>query len=150
MLYIIRGLQGSGKSTLARDLRRQNKVDAILEIDDFWIDVYGTYKYIHEQREESHIWLRRRVDVFLRSGLNVAVPEVFERKAEVDSYTIFAKMYDIKYTIIMARTPWHDNPTLLLERNVHGVPVERLLQLRNEWEDHPEEELWDLNEHCYS
>ncbi len=151
MLYIIRGLQGSGKSSVARDLEKRDMVDVVLEIDDYWTDVYGHYCYVHEKRENSHNWLRGKVNKLLSSGLSIAVPEVFESIAEIKTYTDIASVwYNKQYKIIKTQTPWADNPSLLLERNLHGVPMERLLYLQERWEDHPEEEIWVLDEYCYS
>ncbi len=150
MLYIIRGLQGSGKSTVARDLEKRGVVDIIVEIDDYWTDVYGGYKYIHEDREKSHNWLRYKVNLLLYSNLIVAVPEVFESLAEIKKYTDIAVKHHQRYHIFKVQTPWADNPSLLLEKNQHGVPMKRLLELQNKWEDHPEEEIWVLDEYCYS
>jgi nucleoside-triphosphatase THEP1 len=120
-LFIVRGLPGCGKSTFA------NKIaDKVFEADMYFY-VNGIYKFDYTRIRDAHQWCQQQVRFAMLNGVEkIAVANTFVRRWEMDEYYVMALKSDYKVTEITLSG--------LLHPNVHGVPNEKIEQMRAGWE----------------
>lgn len=128
VLYIVRGIPGSGKSTFARQLTSN-----VFEEDQYFMvydDPYGegVYKFdpskIKEARDECQDNVR---SAMMSSIPKIAVSNTFTQGWEMVPYEMMAKElgYMVFYVVVENR---HGGV------NEHGVPEEKIEQMRNRFE----------------
>lgn len=125
-LYIVRGLPGSGKSTLAR-----TEFPEVLhvEADMFFIDNTGEYKFDPSQLKTAHDWCYRSVLHALNVGENVIVTNTFTQLWEMERYlALITIIPDLNIEVIECYDDFG---------NVHGVPLEKLVQMKRRWQELP-------------
>ena len=123
-LFLLRGLPGSGKSTLAKSL------DGIhVEADQFFM-VGGEYKFDASKLREAHNSCLTRVKsyMYIFSGNSkserIIVSNTFTQEWEMKPYFDIANEYGYRvYSLIVENR--HG------EVNEHGVPAEKLEQMKN-------------------
>lgn len=124
MMYIIRGVPGSGKSTLAKKLIKDDTY--ICEVDKYFINFLGEYKFIRELLSEAHAFCFSCVKKALESEAEeIAVANTFCKKWEYEKYINLAKLYGYDYTIIECKGNF---------KNVHDVPDETVRRMRSIFE----------------
>ncbi|CAL4228676.1 unnamed protein product, partial [Meganyctiphanes norvegica] len=133
MLIILRGLPGSGKSTLGRELLGRNGV--ILSTDDFFCDKQGIYHYDPTRITEAHTWNKRRAQKRLNDGKSPVV--IDNTNMEIWEFKPYIKMgldlgFDID--ILEPDTPWKLTPKILAEKNTHGVPKQKIIQMKSRYQ----------------
>lgn len=122
-LFIIRGLPGSGKSTLAKSIGGYH-----VEADMFFMDVEGNYNFDVSKIKDAHNWCRHSAMEAMKSGADkVIVSNTFTQEWEMEAYYLLAQ--ELGYTVF----------SLIVENrhggvNEHGVPEEKLEQMRNRFE----------------
>ena len=123
ILTICRGIPGSGKSTFAKTLGGQH-----YEADMFFIDEEGNYKFDVTKIKEAHQWCQSivKTDMILEYP-KIVVSNTSTEEWEMEPYFTLAKEYG--YTVF----------TIVVENrhggvNQHGVPEEKVEQMKNRFE----------------
>lgn len=119
-LTLIRGVPGSGKSTMAQAMTDHVHFEA-----DMYMIEDGAYQYNPEKVAESHFWCRAQMREALVSGKNVVISNTFSRAHEMSAYLAIARELGVAVEVVEAKGCW---------QNVHGVPAERIEQMRQRWE----------------
>lgn len=130
-LYIVRGLPGSGKSTFAEALVGHDFL--VCEADKYFI-VDGEYKFDATKLRQAHEWCKNRVETYMKDSLvndqfyrEIVVSNTFTQEWEMEAYYKLAEQYGyMVFSIIVENR--HGGV------NQHGVPAEKLEQMRNRFE----------------
>ena len=128
-LYLLRGLPGSGKSTLARFVG-----DAFVEADMFFLK-NGKYEFDGSKIRDAHAWCQSTVREWMQMNADtygleyseIAVSNTFTQEWEMEAYYNLAKEFNYKVFSIIVENR-HDGV------NSHGVPEEKLEQMKNRFE----------------
>jgi predicted kinase len=121
-LYLLRGLPGSGKSTLAKSLS-----DSHIEADMFFIKD-GEYKFDGSKIKDAHNWCQDVVEHWMDENKpKIVVSNTFTQEWEMDNYYKLAERFGYRvYSVIVENR--HGGV------NEHGVPEEKLEQMKNRFE----------------
>ena len=130
-LYIVRGLPGSGKSTFAEALVGSDFL--VCEADKYFI-VDGEYKFDATKLRQAHEWCKNRVETYMEDSLvndqfyrEIAVSNTFTQEWEMEAYYKLAEQYGyMVFSIIVENR--HGGV------NEHGVPADKLEQMKNRFE----------------
>jgi predicted kinase len=120
-LFLLRGLPGSGKSTLAKRICNQH-----VEADEFFV-VNGVYQFDPTKIKQAHEWCQFQTKDWMKRGYNVVVSNTFTQEWEMDAYYKLAKQYDYRVHSIVVENR-HEGI------NQHGVPADKLEQMKNRFE----------------
>ena len=128
-LYLLRGLPGSGKSTLARFVG-----DAFVEADMFFLK-NGKYEFDGSKIRDAHAWCQSTVREWMQMNADtygleyseIAVSNTFTQEWEMEAYYDLAKEFNYKVFSIIVENR-HGGV------NQHGVPEEKLEQMKNRFE----------------
>ena len=125
IIYICRGISGAGKSTFAKTLGGVH-----FEADMFFINNEGEYKFDGSKIKDAHNWCQNSVEEVMKGWGNVlpvnkvVVSNTFTQEWEMEPYFELARKYGYKtFSIIIENR--HGGV------NQHGVPEEKLEQMRN-------------------
>lgn len=121
-LILIRGLPGSGKSTLAKSLGTHFHLET-----DMWFEFADGYRFDASKLPQHHASCQHMCASMLKSR-NVVVSNTFTQLWEMEPYF---KMGANKVTIITCEGTYG---------NVHGVPADKVAQMRARWE--PVTQVW--------
>ena len=131
ILTLVRGLPGSGKSTFANLIT--NKF-SICEADLFFYDKEGNYNFDGSKIKLAHVWCFNQVRTRMEDNkLNpqfyseIVVSNTFTQEWEMEKYYELAEEYGYKVFSIIVENR-HGGI------NQHGVPVEKLEQMKNRFE----------------
>jgi len=131
ILTLVRGLPGSGKSTFANTIT--NKF-SICEADKFFYDKEGNYNFDGSKLRQAHEWCRNQVETRMKDNqLNpqfypeIVVSNTFTQEWEMEAYYKLAEQYGYKVFSIIVENR-HGGV------NEHGVPADKLEQMRNRFE----------------
>jgi predicted kinase len=126
-LILVRGLPGSGKSTLAKSL--SHALTGHVEADMFFINHKGEYNFDATKLKEAHEWCRKETEDYMKPfGFDtVIVSNTFTQEWEMDAYYELAKQYGYRVHSIIIENR-HDGV------NEHGVPEDKLTQMRNRFD----------------
>lgn len=120
-LILVRGIPGSGKSTFAKMICNQH-----VEADMYFIQD-GEYKFDASKINEAHAWCQNKTEEWMKKGYNVVVSNTFTQKWEMQKYYEMAEKYGYRiYSVIMENK--HNGI------NSHGVPEEKITQMKNRFE----------------
>ena len=129
-LILLRGLPGSGKSTLAKIILQLRSTDEpeVLSADDFFINENGEYDFDSQKIKEAHNYCQFRCSERMRQQkVKIVVANTFTQEWEMDEYFKMAERYNYRvHTVIVENR--HGN------ENVHGVPEDKLQQMKNRFE----------------
>jgi predicted kinase len=129
-LILLRGVPGSGKTTLANVILQQpnNNPQEILSADDFFVDGNGEYNFDPTKLKEAHNYCQFRCSERMRQQkIRIVVANTFTQEWEMDEYFKMAERYNYRvHTIIVENR--HGN------ENIHGVPKDKLQQMKNRFE----------------
>ena len=127
-LYLLRGLPGSGKSTLAKQLGGSH-----FETDLYFVSPDETYNFDPSKLKEAHKWCQDAVSNAMllnyTTGHNetIVVSNTFTQEWEMKPYMDMAEDWGYRvFTIIVENR--HGGV------NQHGVPDEKLQQMKNRFE----------------
>lgn len=129
-LYLVRGLPGSGKSTLAREIST-----AFVEANMFFLNHEGEYVFDGSKIKEAHAWCKATVrewmgmndDTYGLEYSDIAVSNTFTQEWEMEDYYELAKEYGYRVFSLVVENR-HGGV------NTHGVPEEKLEQMKNRFE----------------
>jgi predicted kinase len=121
-LFLLRGLPGSGKSTLAKSLG-----GVFIEADLFF-EYEGKYEFDASKLKDAHAWCQNAVKVWTKNGVEkIIVSNTFTQEWEMQPYFDLAEKYGYRvYSLIVENR--HGGV------NEHGVPEEKLVQMKNRFE----------------
>lgn len=129
-LILLRGLPGSGKSTLAKTILQLRSTDEpeVLSADDFFEDKEGDYNFDPTKLKEAHNYCQFRCSERMRQQkAKIVVANTFTQEWEMDEYFKMAERYNYRvHTVIVENR--HGN------KNVHGVPEDKLQQMKNRFQ----------------
>ena len=129
-LILLRGIPGSGKSSLGEIILRfpgSNSPD-VLSADNFFIDDKGNYNFDATKLKQAHNECQLKCAERMRLEISrIVVANTFTEKWEMDTYYQMAERYKYRvHTVIVENR--HES------KNVHGVPDEKLEQMKNRFE----------------
>lgn len=120
-LFLLRGLPGSGKSTLAKSVGGFH-----IEADQFFM-VDGEYKFDASKLKWAHELCGMECERAMKDGIKVVVSNTFTQEWEMKPYFELAEKYGYRvYSLIVENR--HGGV------NEHGVPEEKLEQMKNRFE----------------
>ena len=130
-LILLRGVPGSGKSTLANLITNEFSV---CEADKFFYDKEGNYNFDPSRLKAAHEWCRFHVETRMKDNQanpqfypTIVVSNTFTQEWEMDNYFELAKKYGYRvHTLIVENR--HGGV------NQHGVPADKLEQMKNRFE----------------
>jgi predicted kinase len=121
-LFLLRGLPGSGKSTLAKSLS-----DSHIEADMFFIKD-GEYKFDGSKIKNAHNWCQDVVEHWMDENKpKIVVSNTFTQEWEMDNYYKLAERFGYRVFSLIVENR-HGGV------NEHGVPEEKLEQMKNRFE----------------
>jgi predicted kinase len=124
-LYIITGLPGAGKTTLAEKLKREGKIKAYFEADQFMVNERGEYSFDRNKLDYCHNQCFLHTENCLDAGQSVAVSNTSMTKKEVRRYIEAAKSRNIPIEIIHLTTEYG---------TIHNVPQDKIEEMRKKRE----------------
>jgi len=126
-LYLLRGLPGSGKSTLAKSIGGIH-----IEADQYFVES-GVYKFDALQLKNAHNYCQNQTRAWMESdgtqvnADKIVVSNTFTQTWEMQPYFDLAEKYGYRvYSLICENR--HSGV------NEHGVPEEKLVQMKNRFE----------------
>lgn len=121
-LFLLRGLPGSGKSTLAKSLGGKH-----FEADMYFVKD-GEYQFDVTKLKDAHEWCRSHVGgLMINEEPKLVVSNTFTQEWEMEAYYELAEKYGYRvYSLVVENR--HGGV------NEHGVPEEKLEQMRNRFE----------------
>ena len=121
-LFLLRGVPGAGKSTLAKSLGGMH-----IESDKYFMDG-DEYKFDPSKLKDAHAWCQNAVRVWAKNSVKkIVVSNTFTQEWEIDYYFELAKEHGYRvYSLIVENR--HGN------KDVHNVPEEKLLQMKQRFE----------------
>ena len=126
-LYLLRGVPGAGKSTLAKQLGCTH-----FETDSFFM-VDGEYKFDQSKLKDAHKWCQDEVhgamilNITTGEHSDIVVSNTFTQDWEMEPYMELAKSWGYRVFSIIVENR-HGGV------NKHGVPEEKLEQMKNRFE----------------
>jgi predicted kinase len=144
-VQIYRGLPGTGKSTLAlKDPKKAamlKRTDAYCSADAYFVDDEGNYNFVGWQVPIAHQWCWGKfIDAVAAGHECIVVDNTNTQRWEYENYIKLAKIFD--YSVEIINTNQREgamSDTALAECNVHGVPLEAIVRMRERWEGDPDE-----------
>jgi len=126
-MILLRGLPGAGKSTLAK-LLVGDKDYCHKEADMFFVGTLGNYKFEPSKLKDAHEWCKEEVELLLSFEHSpVVVSNTFTQEWEMLVYYELAERYGYRVTSLIVENR-HDGV------NEHGVPGDKIEQMRNRFE----------------
>lgn len=128
-LYLVRGLPGSGKSSFGARLAPQ-----VFSADDYFM-VDGRYQFDPGKLSDAHASCLWRTGAWLedRYTAHVAVANTFPRRWELEPYLQLAAAGGHELFVVDLYDGGLTDEQLAA-RNVHGVPVTTIANMRARWE----------------
>jgi len=121
-LFLLRGLPGSGKSTLAKSLSESH-----VEADMFFMKD-GEYKFDGSKIKDAHNWCQDVVEHWMDENKpKIVVSNTFTQEWEMDYYNKLAERFGYRVFSVIVENR-HGGV------NEHGVPEEKLEQMKNRFE----------------
>ena len=127
-LFLLRGLPGSGKSTLAKSLGGIR-----LEADQYFEDADGNYVFDASKLKNAHSYCQSQCRAWMKTdgkqvnADRIIVSNTFTQEWEMKPYYDIAEKYGYRvYSLIVENR--HGGV------NEHGVPAEKLEQMKNRFE----------------
>lgn len=126
-LILLRGLPGSGKTTLGNVILKNFVTDQpdVLSADDFFINEEGLYVFDATKLKEAHNdCLLRCANKMKNQIFRIVVANTFTQEWEMEKYFEIAERYNYRVHSIIVENRHNGE-------NVHGVPSEKLEQMKN-------------------
>ncbi|XP_066945759.1 NEDD4-binding protein 2-like [Macrobrachium rosenbergii] len=137
MIVLMRGLPGSGKSTLAREIKGFSGI--VLSTDDYFIDKKGRYVYEPSKISEAHSWNKNRARKMLEEMRSpIVIDNTNLQVWEMKPYVQLALHHGYEIDILEPETSWKFNVKELARRNSHGVPKDKIKEMRERYEKNVE------------
>jgi predicted kinase len=130
-LILLRGLPGSGKSTLGEVIMYypgSTNLNIVLSADDFFTNENGQYNFDPSKLKEAHNdCLLKCAERMKNEFVKIVVANTFTQEWEMEKYFEIAERYKYRvHTIIVENRHGGEN--------VHGVPQDKLIQMKNRFQ----------------
>jgi predicted kinase len=129
-LILVRGLPGSGKTTLATVLLSHPSGNGkeVLSADDFFTNDKGEYNFDGSKLKEAHNECQLKCAERMKLELSrIVVANTFTQEWEMKPYFDMAERYNYRiHTVVVENR--HGSS------NVHGVPDNKLTQMKDRFE----------------
>lgn len=126
-IIVFRGLPGSGKSTLAKSyVARDPENRSYYEMDMFFTDEDGNYKFDGNQIKDAVKWCQDKVTEDFLAGKQVIVSNTHTRNFEFDYYIGLAKDNGVDCIVVECKNNFV---------NTHEVGNDKIEIMRNRWEE---------------
>lgn len=129
-LILLRGLPGAGKTTLAKIILQlpNNDEPEVLSADDFFEMNGNGYVFDASKLREAHQYCQFRCSERMRQHkARIVVANTFTQEWEMEEYFKMAERYNYRvHTVIVENRHYGTN--------VHGVPEDKLLQMKERFE----------------
>jgi predicted kinase len=129
-LILLRGVPGSGKSTLGEVILNcpQSTSNTVLSADDLFTDSSGNYNFDSSRIKEAHNLCQQKCAEKMKLGLyKIVVANTFTQEWEMSPYYEMAERYKYRVHSIIVENR-HNSV------NVHNVPEEKLIQMKDRFE----------------
>lgn len=126
-MTLLRGLPGSGKSTYAK--LNSHALTGFIEADMYFVDDNGNYNFDATKLHQAHKWCRETVENWMgpHGFDDIIVSNTFTQEWEMKPYFELAEKYGyVVFSLIVENR--HGGV------NVHGVPDEKLEQMKNRFD----------------
>lgn len=135
LMWIMRGVPGAGKSYKANKLAEVlGPSTVIYSTDDFFL-IDGQYVFDPKKLTEYHARNQQRVEEACRRRVNdVIVDNTCVRAWEAREYVRIAIKNKYAVRFLEADSPWAKDAHECARRNTHGVPLETIERMINNWE----------------
>ena len=124
-LYIVRGIPGSGKSTFAKKMF----TCPIFENDMYFIKD-KKYLYNQDKMRDAISWCMESVELALKYGCDVVVANTFTKRKYIQAYMNLAEKNGAQVKVYRMYGNF---------KNVHDVPDDVFKNMRDNFEDWPNE-----------
>lgn len=132
-LVIVRGCPGTGKSTFVKEA-----FPNVLHLENDMFHYHNGEYLFNQRKQDSAIeWCIDMTMHSLKRGMDVVVSNTFTKKAFVDSYRKIADLFGSKFEVYRMMGNF---------KNIHEVPKMVLENMKNNFEDYPEENFVFPNE----
>nr|CAD7440892.1 unnamed protein product [Timema bartmani] len=140
IMVLMRGLPGSGKSHLAKLLIKRtvggDYQNFVFSTDDYFYRSSGKYMFDPSKLPDAHDWNHRRVELKLREGVTPVVVDNTNLQAwEMHPYAKLAIKYGYILEVLEPYTPWRFREKDLSERNIHGIPRQKIRAMLDRYEE---------------
>lgn len=129
-LILLRGLPGSGKTTLASIILQSpnfNNLD-VLSADNFFTDDDGNYNFDASKLKEAHNTCQVKCAERMKmESSRIVVANTFTENWEMEKYYEMAERYRYRVHSVIVENR-HDG------KNIHNVPDDKIVQMRNRFE----------------
>ena len=126
---IMRGIPGSGKSTMAKELAGSN---GVIHCTDDYFMVDGVYRFDFKKIKE---YQDKNFEAFCRSladGIETVICD--KTNVQLWQYRDYIKTAEVAgYDVRIISMP-HPDPEVAAARNKHGVPLEVIKRMIDQWE----------------
>nr|CAD7403911.1 unnamed protein product [Timema cristinae] len=141
IMVLMRGLPGSGKSHLAKLLIKRtiggDYRNFVFSTDDYFYNSSGKYIFDPSKLPDAHDWNHRKVESKLRGGITPVVVDNTNLQAwEMHPYAKLAIKYGYILEVLEPYTPWRFREKELAERNIHGVPRQKIRAMLERYEEY--------------
>ncbi len=127
VVVIMQGPPGSGKSTRAAQVAKEFGDNVtICSTDDQFIGPDGVYTFDPSKLFQNHLANQRKVEKELKAGRNVIVDNTNLVARDAKAYIDLAKKYGAKVRVERCTGKY---------QNVHGVPADKVEQMRGRMQD---------------
>ena len=151
-LVIMRGVPGSGKSTEAEKMVKEYCEDmddwtlgVVCSADKYFVRPDGVYDFSFKTLKNAHKWCRGTAEKWMSKDLGAAdlivIDNTNTRLWEYETYLDLAKQYgytvELKVVGKMDRITGkfnRDSVKEYAERNSHGVPVDKVIEMAERFE----------------
>ncbi len=134
-LIIMRGWPSSGKSTEAARWEA-NQEAVVCSADHYFVDKEtGEYRWDPRKIGEAHAHCRGKAEGLMAAGYHtVVVDNTNIQKWQFATYLELAERYGYHVDYDCGRAPWRNDAEECASRNVHGVPVETIRKMMEQFE----------------
>ena len=126
-LILLRGVPGSGKTTLGNIIlfNIQSNIQDVLSADNFFINEKSDYVFDATKLKEAHNECQVKCAERMRNQFSkIVVANTFTQEWEMEPYFIMAERYNYRTHCVIVENR-HGGV------NQHGVPAEKLEQMKN-------------------